>query len=67
MQKLSWLNRKSSDFNNVAIVYVKGSACRIHFWHMSKDDVINVVNGSNVVHKMGVLYNFFIICSNEWM
>ena len=33
----------------VAIVYVKGSAYRIHFWHMSKDDVINIMNGSNLV------------------
>ena len=33
--------------NNVAIVYVKGNAYRIHFWYMSKDDAINTMNGSN--------------------
>ena len=42
-------------FNNVAIIYVKGSACRIHFWRMSKDDTINIISVSNLVDKMGVL------------
>ena len=35
------LMQKAMSFNNVAIVYVKGSAHRIHFWYMSKDDAIN--------------------------
>ena len=35
------LMQKATSFNNVAIVYVKGSAHRIHFWYMSKDDAIN--------------------------
>ena len=26
------LMQKSVSFNNVAILYVKGNACRIHFW-----------------------------------
>ena len=42
-------------FNNIAIVYVKGSVYRIHFWYMSKDDEINIINGSNLVDKRGVL------------
>ena len=42
-------------FNNIAIVYIKGSAYKIHFWHMSKDDAINIMNGSNLVDKRGVL------------
>ena len=42
-------------FNNVAIVYVKGSAYRINFCYMSKDDAINIMNGSNTVDKTGVL------------
>ena len=41
-------------FNNVAIVYAKGSAYRIQFWYMSKDDAINIMNGSNLIDKMGV-------------
>ena len=47
-------------FNNVAIVYVKGSAYRIHFWYMSKDDAINIMNNSNLVDKMGVLFIVFV-------
>ena len=42
-------------FNNVAIVYVKRNAYRIHFWYMGKDDAINIMNGSNLVDKRGVL------------
>ena len=42
-------------FDNIAIVYIKGSAYKIHFWHMSKDDAINIMNGSNLVDKGGVL------------
>ena len=41
-------------FNNIAIVYINGSAYRIHFWYMSKD-AINIINGSNLVDKRGVL------------
>ena len=48
------LMQKAMSFNNVAIVYVKGSAYRIHFWYMSKDDAINIMNGSNLVDKRGV-------------
>ena len=42
-------------FNNVAIVYVKGNAYRIHFWYMSKDDAISIMNGSNLVDKRSAL------------
>ena len=52
-------------FNNAAIVYVKGSPYRIHFWYMSKDDTINIMNGSNLVVKRGVLLIFFITYKNE--
>ena len=34
------LMEKAISFNYAAIVYVKGNAYRIHFWHMSKDDAI---------------------------
>ena len=49
------LMQKAMSFNNVAIVYVKVNAYRNHFWYMSKDDGINIMNGSNLVDKMGVL------------
>ena len=47
--------QKAKSFNNVAVVYVKGSAYRISFWYMSKSDAINIMNGSNLVDKRGVL------------
>ena len=47
--------QKAMSFNNVATVYVKGSAYRINFWHMSKNDAINIMNGSNLTDKRGVL------------
>ena len=49
------LMQKAMSFNNVAIVYVKGSAYRIHFWYMSKDDAINIMNGSILLDKRGFL------------
>ena len=53
------LMQKAMSFNNVAIVYVKGSAYKIHFWYMSKDDAIKIMNGSNLVDRRGVL-SFYI-------
>ena len=40
---------------NVAIVSVKGSDYKIHFWYMSKDDAINIMNNSNLNDKRDVL------------
>ena len=42
-------------FNHVAIIYVKGSAYRIHFWYMSKDDAISIMENSSLIDKKGVL------------
>ena len=47
--------QKDMRFNNVAIAYFKGNAYRINFWYMSKNDAINIINGSNLVDKRGVL------------
>ena len=47
--------QKAVNFKDVAIVYVKGSACRIHFWFISEDDAINIMNNSSLIDKMGVL------------
>ena len=46
---------KAMSFNNIAIVYVKENAYRIHFWYMSKDDAINIMNHYNLLEKRGVL------------
>ena len=42
-------------FNNIAIVYVKESAYSIHFWYMSKDDAINIMNCPNLADKRSAL------------
>ena len=47
--------QKAMSFNDVAIVYVKGNAYRIHFWYMSKDHAISIMSNSNLVHKMVAL------------
>ena len=52
--------QKAISFNDVSIVYVKGGAYRIIFWHMSKDAAINIMNNSNLIVKMGVLYFFYV-------
>ena len=49
------LMQKAINFQNVAIVNVKGNAQRIHFWYMNIDDAINIINDSNLVDKRGVL------------
>ena len=46
--------KKAMSFN-VIIVYVKGNAYRIHFWYMSKNDAISIINNSNLIYKKGVL------------
>ena len=47
--------QKAMSFNNIAIAFIKGIAYRIHFWYMSKDDAINIMNSSNLADKSGVL------------
>ena len=39
------------DFKNIAIVYVRGSAHRIHFWYMSKHKAISSMTKSNLIDK----------------
>ena len=47
------------NFNDVAIVSFKQSYYRIHFWYMSKDDAISIMNNSNLNEKGGLLYIFY--------
>ena len=49
------LIQKAMSFNDVAIVYVKGSAYIIYFWYVSKSDAISITNSSNLVDKKGAL------------
>ena len=41
--------QKAMNFSDVAVVSVKGSVSRIHFWYMRKDDTINVIKSSNLL------------------
>ena len=50
-----YLMQKAMSFNNIAIVYVKRNPYRINFCCMSKDDAVNMMTGSNLVDKIGVL------------
>ena len=49
------LMQKAMGFNNIAIVYIKENAYRIHFWHMSKGDAINIMTGSILHDTRGIL------------
>ena len=49
------LMQEAAGFKDVVIVYVKGSAYRIDFWYMSKDDAISIMNNSNLIAKKAVL------------
>ena len=39
------------NFNNVAIVSIKGNDYRIHFWYMNKNDAIVVITNTNLNDK----------------
>ena len=52
------LMQKAMSLIIVAIVYVKGSAYRIYFWYISKDDAINIMNLLIWLIK-GKFFNFF--------
>ena len=47
------LMQKALNFNGVAIVSIKGNDYRIHFWYMSKDDAISIMNNSSLNEKTG--------------
>ena len=47
------LMQKAMGFNDVAIVYVKGSVYRIHFEYMSKDKATSIISNSNFVDEKG--------------
>ena len=47
--------QKATSFNDVAIISVKESDYRIHFWYISKYDAKNVLKNSNLNEKSGSL------------
>ena len=54
------LMQKDVSFNNIAS-YSKDSAYKIHFWYISKNDAISIINSSNQGNKMSVLYIIYKI------
>ena len=49
------ISMKAHSMQNLATVYFKVNAYRIHFWNMSKDDATNIMHNSNLIDKKGVL------------
>ena len=45
------LMQKAMNFNDVAIVSIKGNNYRIHFWYMNKIDAISIMNNSSLNEK----------------
>ena len=53
--------QKAMNFNDVAIVSVKRSEYRTHFWYMSKNNAIIIMKNSNLNEKSGSLQFFIYI------
>ena len=49
------LMQKAISFNDVAVASIKGSDYRTHFWHMGKNDVINIMKNFNFNKKSRLL------------
>ena len=50
------LMQKAMNFNDVAIISVKGNDYRILFWYMSKDDGISIMNNANLNEKTRLFF-----------
>ena len=49
------LIQKAMKCNDIAIVSIKENDYRIHFWYMSQNDAINIMNNFSLNEKTGVL------------
>ena len=47
--------QKAINFDDVALVFVKRSDYRIHFWYKNKNDILNIIKTSNLNEKTGSL------------
>ena len=61
------LMQKAMNFNDVAIVYVKGNAYSIHFWYMSKDDAMSIMNNTNLNDWTNGSFVIFFIMYKKWV
>ena len=48
-------------FNGVTIVSAKATDYRIHFWYMSKEDAISIINNSDLNFKKWIIIIFFLL------
>ena len=62
------LMQRAMDFNDVAIVSIKGNDYRIHFWYMSKNDAVNRMNNFSLNEKKEYIYIyiFSLYIKDEW-
>ena len=58
------LMRKTMNFNDAAIVSIKGNDYRIHFWYMNKDEAIDIMKNS-VLNQKSRLFKFFTLYNIE--
>ena len=56
--------QKAISFNGIAIVYVKVSAYKIHFWYISKNNAISIMY-SNLIDQMEISQFFLLYIKNE--
>ena len=59
------LMQKAMNFNDVAIISVKGHNYRIHFWYMRKNDAINIMKNSNLNEESESLFFLLFIKMSE--
>ena len=55
------LMQKTTSFDDVGIISIKGNNYGNHSWYMSKNDATNLMNNSSLNEKTRSLYIFFII------
>ena len=61
------LMQKTINFNDVAIVSIKGNDYRIQFWYMNKDNAISIMNNSSLNKKNWIIIkNFSLYINDEW-
>ena len=53
------LIQKAMNFHDFGIVSIKGNDYRIHFWYMSKDDAISIMNNFSLNKKQNYYKLFF--------
>ena len=49
------MSLKAISLHNLCIGYNNGSACRINFAFMSKNDAVNLIKNAVIIDKKGIL------------